>query len=157
MMQPFSRGYTAATSPFTPMAVTLLTNLLRAGAVLLALAAVAVLLPASTMAAINAWLGLAPLPDSPITYYLARSTSAHYALRGAIVWLASTDPIRYRALVVLLGVSNLVFGIALLGIGVTAGMPAWWTAIEGPGVVAIGIVLLLLVRHVPREARAVTA
>jgi hypothetical protein len=131
------------------MAATLLTFLLRAGAILLGLAALAVVMPAEAMAATNAWLGLAPLPDAPITYYLARSTSAHYALRGAVVWLASTDPIRYRPLIVLIGVTNIVFGLVLFGVDTTAGMPRWWTLVEGPAVVAIGIVLLVLVRQVP--------
>jgi hypothetical protein len=139
------------------MAVTLLVVFMRAGALLLALAAIAVFMPADAMAATNAWLGLDPLPDSPITYYLARSTSAHYALRGALVWLASTDVVRYRPLIVLIGVTNLLFGVILFWIDLTAGMPWWWTVTEGPAVVTAGIVPLVLVRYVPRRAPAITA
>ena len=131
------------------MALTLLTLLLRLGGTLLGLAAFAVAMPRETMATTNAWLGLGPLPDAPITYYLARSTSAHYALRGALLWLASTDLVRYRSLIVLLGLTNIVFGVVMLVVDATAGMPWWWTAFEGPGIVAIGIVVLLLARSVP--------
>jgi hypothetical protein len=99
----------------------------------------------------NAWLGLAPLAETPLTFYLARSTSALYALHGAILLLAASDPPRYRSLILLLGASNLVFGAVLLGIDLEAGMPAWWTAAEGPGVVLIGAALVLLARRLPAE------
>lgn len=118
---------------------------------MLCAAAGAVLLPRETMIATNAALGLAPLPDVPIVYYLARSTSALYALRGASYFIAASDPVRYRSLIVFIGVTNIVYGIALAGIGATAGMPIWWTAVESPFVIVAGIVLLVLVRAVPRR------
>jgi hypothetical protein len=128
----------------------LLTFLLRFGGTLLCTAAFAVLLPRETMVSTNAALGLAPLPDVPIVYYLARSTSALYALRGVSYFLAASDPIRFRPLIVLIGVTNVVFGIALAGISASAGMPLWWTTTEGPVVIATGVMVLVLVRRVPR-------
>jgi hypothetical protein len=128
--------------------------MLRIGGTVLSLAAAALFLPRESMIAINASLGLAPLPDVPIVYYLARSTSALYALRGVIYFLAASDPVRYRPLVVLIGVTNLLYGVALGGIGATAGMPLWWTGVESPFVIVTGLVLLILVRRVPRYPRA---
>lgn len=125
--------------------------MLRIGGTVLCLAAGAVLLPRTVMISTNAWLGLDPLPDLPILYYLARSTSALYALRGVIYFLAASDPVRYRPLIVLIGVTNIIFGVTMIGIATTAEMPAWWTAAEGPFVVVTGVVILTLVRGVPRR------
>jgi hypothetical protein len=127
-----------------------ITFMLRFGGTVLSLAAIAVFLPRETMQSLNAQLGLAPLPDVPIVYYLARSTSALYALRGTMYFLAAADPVRYRPLIVFIGVTNIAFGIALAGIGATAGIPMWWTGVEGPFVVVTGVVLLVLVRFVPQ-------
>jgi hypothetical protein len=124
-----------------------LTLMLRAGGLLLCSAAFAVVMPREAMVATNAWLGLAPLPEVPLTFYLARSTSALYALHGAVLLLASRDPVHYRALIRLLGATTMVFGVVLFGIDWTAGLPAWWTWAEGPGVLAIGGVLLALERR----------
>jgi hypothetical protein len=133
-------------SPLTPVTI-----LLRIGGTVLCLAAGAVLLPREVMISTHARLGLGTLPDVPIVYYLARSTSALYALRGVIYFLAASDPIRYRSLIILIGVTNIVFGVTMAAITTTAGMPGWWTAVEGPFIVGTGVVLLALVRGVPRQ------
>jgi hypothetical protein len=125
--------------------------MLRFGGTVLCSAAAAVLLPREAMVSVNDWLGLAPLPDVPIVSYLARSTSALYALRGVIYFLAASDPVRYRPLIVLLGVTNVIYGVTLAFIGSTAGMPLWWTGVESPFVVITGLVLLVLVRSLPRR------
>ena len=39
----------------------------------------------------------------------------------------------------------------LIGVDVHAGMPWWWTAGEGPPVIAAGAVMLYLLRFVPAE------
>src|SRR5512134_3443624 len=130
---------------------TLLKVILRCGGVLLSSAAVAVFLPRDAMIAANAWLGLDPLPDAPLTFYLARSASALYAVHGSVLFLASTDPLRYRPLILLLGGTNLLLGAALVGIDWSAGMPRWWTLAEGPTVIVIGLVLLALAVPLGRE------
>jgi hypothetical protein len=125
--------------------------MLRFGGTVLCLAAGAVCLPRDVMAATNEWLGLAPLPDVPIVYYLARSVAALYAMRGAMYFLAASDPVRYRPLIVLIAVTNIGFGMAMAGIGTTAGMPLWWTGVESPFIAITGVVLLVLVREVPKR------
>jgi hypothetical protein len=93
--------------------IAFITFMLRFGGVVLSCAAAAVFLPRTLMHSINADVGLAPLPDVPIVYYLARSTSALYALRGMMYFLA-----------------------------------AW---VESPFIVVTGVVLLVLVRFVPKR------
>jgi hypothetical protein len=120
----------------------------------LCLAAGAMLLPREAMVATNLWLGLEPLVETPLVLYLARSTSGLYALRGLSYFVAASDPVRYRPLIVFIGATNVAFGLALGAIGVSAGMPAWWTALESPFVIGTGILILVLVRWVPLERGA---
>jgi hypothetical protein len=131
------------------MKLTALTWLLRFGGLLLCSATFAVFMPRESMIATNAALGLDPLPALPLTFYLARSTSILYALHGVVLLLASSDLVRYRPLISLLGSSNLVFGTIMLGIDITSNMPWWWTMAEGPLIIAAGVALIVLVRRVP--------
>lgn len=137
-----------------PFPVLVLRTVLRIGGSVLCLAAGAMLLPRETMVATNLWLGLDPLLDTPLVLYLARSTSALYALRGLSYFVAASDPVRYRPFVVFIGATNVAFGLALGVIGATAGMPLWWTALESPFVIGTGVLILVLVRWVPRERGA---
>lgn len=137
-----------------PFPVFVLTTVLRVGGSVLCLAAGAMLLPREAMVATNLWLGLEPLVETPLALYLARSTSGLYALRGLSYFVAASDPVRYRPFIVFIGATNVAFGLALGVIGVTAGMPRWWTALESPVVIGTGILILVLVRWVPRERGA---
>ena len=94
------------------------------------LAVFAVFLPETAMAGIHRWLGLGDLPSAPIVGYLARSTSAFYALLGGLLWVFSFDVRRYRSALIYLGGAFLVFGIVLLFIDWREGLPAWWTLWE---------------------------
>jgi hypothetical protein len=47
--------------------------------------------PYSWMNAIHQWLGLGVLPDAPVAGYLARSTSAFYAMLGGLLWVLLFD------------------------------------------------------------------
>ena len=125
-------------------AKSLLVLLLRFGGVLLSLAFAAIFLPTSWMATSHAWLGLGEFPASPLTDYLTRSVSGLYGFHGVLLFIVATDPVRYQRIVLYLGVMNILFGIALLGIDLHAGMPALWTWFEGPPLVAIGIVTIYL-------------
>ena len=80
------------------------------------LAVVAVVMPYSWMDAIYEWLGIGRLPSDPIVGYLARSTSAFYALLGGLLWAVSFDPQRHRLALQYLGVAIIVFGGALSAI-----------------------------------------
>jgi FtsH-binding integral membrane protein len=136
-------------APASPSAarLRLLTLLLRVSGAGLMLAFVAVLLPVDWMAAAHPWLGLGPFPRTPIVDYLTRSVAALYGFHGVFVWLVSRDPVRYRTFVWFAAVMNVLFGAMMLAIDLHAGMPAVWTAIEGPSIVATGIAIAALLRE----------
>ena len=109
-------------------------------------ALVAVLMPVSWMAATHRWLGLGEMPTGPVVEYLARSLSAFYALVGAVCLVLASNLDRYRPLVRFLGAAFALMGLAALGVDLAAGMPWWWTASEGPGLVVFGALLFVLAR-----------
>jgi predicted membrane channel-forming protein YqfA (hemolysin III family) len=78
---------------------------------------------------------------------LARSVSAFYAIFGAVCLVLAADPERYRPLVRFLGLVVALFGVVLMGIDLTAGMPLWWTASEGLSTMVIGALMFFFVRH----------
>ena len=110
------------------------------------LALVAVVAPTPWLAWGHAWAGLGEFPDAPIVAYLARSSSALYAFHGALILFLSTDVRRYGPLVSFLALGGIVHGMIIVGIDWMAGMPAWWTRMEGATFAAGGVVVLLL-RH----------
>ena len=114
------------------------------GASLLALIFVAA--PYSWMDAIHSALGMGKLPDNPVVGYLARSTSAFYALLGGLFWLVSFDLPRYRNVLLYLGVAVILLGAALAVIDWCEGMPYFWKVWEGPFTIVFGFVLFLLSR-----------
>ena len=73
----------------------LLVFLLRAGAIVMLLALVAVVMPRHCMAWTHARLGLGIFPEQPIAEYLARSLSGMYAILGAFCWIFAGDVRRY--------------------------------------------------------------
>ena len=120
--------------------------LLRLLGVTALFALLAVVLPASWMAAAHRWLGLGEMPTASVVEYLARSVSAFYALLGALCPVMATDLERYRPLVRLFGVAFALLGVVFTGVDLVAGMPWWWTAIEGPRALAVGALIYFLAR-----------
>ena len=108
------------------------------------LALLATLLPTDWMDATHAWLGLGPLPRAPLTEYLTRSIAGLYAIHGGIVLLASTDVRRYAPLITYLALADGIFGFAMIAIDAYAGLPWYWTALEGPSVIVTGVVIVWL-------------
>lgn len=120
--------------------------LLRIGALLTGSAVFAIFLPEESMASMNATAGLGEFPAVPLTGYLTRSLSAMYAIHGGLLFVLSTDVVRYRPVIEFVGWATAALGVAMTGIDLTAPMPLWWTLVEGPSVIVIGVVLALLVR-----------
>ena len=108
----------------------------------------AVFMPHDWMNLIHQRLGMGELPHLPIVGYLTRSISALYALHGALLIFLSLDVRRYLPLVRFLGAASVVMGVLLLGLDLAVGMPVFWTVAEGPPVVALGLVILILARRV---------
>ncbi len=122
----------------------LLVALLQLSGAGLMLAFLAILLPVDWMAATHPWLGLGEFPRTPIVDYLTRSIAALYGFHGVFVWIVSRDPVRYRVFVWFAAIMNIVFGAMMIAIDLHAGMPAIWTAIEGPSIMVMGVAIALL-------------
>lgn len=114
-------------------------------AALLALGAV--IMPYSWMNAIHQRLGLGWMPVEPIVGYLARSTSAFYALFGGLLWVVSFDLHRHRPVLCYVGAAIIFFGITLLVIDIVEGLPLYWILFEGPMNTAFGILILACSRR----------
>jgi hypothetical protein len=116
-------------------------------------ALIPVVMPMSWMAATHRWLGLGKMPTGPIVEYLARSLSAFYALVGALCLVMASDLDRYRPLLRFFGVCLALLGIVFTGVDLAAGMPWWWTALEGPGAVPLGALVYFLARPVHKPCK----
>ena len=105
-------------------------------------AALCAVMPLRSMDAVHRALGMGPLPNGPIIEYLARSTSAFYALLGALLWICSLDLPRYRPLVRGTGAAFVTLGALLFWTDFNAGLPWFWKAAEGPIDAFFGLVLV---------------
>lgn len=129
-------------------AESLLQLLLRGLGALDLLAFGAMLMPEEWMAAAHAWLGMGDLPRAAVVDYLARSASLMYAQHGAVFLFISTDVRRYRPLIRCLAFIAILSGGLMLAIDLSAGIPLFWTLIEGPGYIALASAVLVLCRRV---------
>jgi hypothetical protein len=125
----------------------LLTVVLRISGLALLAAFPAMLLPTDWMASTHARIGLGEFPRVALVEYLTRSIAALYGFHGVLVLLVARDPVRYRGIVGYISVMNVTFGTMMVAIDVYAGMPRWWTAFEGPSIVALGLVVAALNRR----------
>jgi hypothetical protein len=100
--------------------------------------------PYACMNSIHRLLGMGVLPDAPVVGYLARSTSAFYALLGGLLWLVSFDLARYRPILWYLGAVFILFGLSLAAIDSIEGLPLFWRVGEGPIDTAFGVIILWL-------------
>lgn len=125
----------------------LLAIVLRIAAVPLLLALPCAALPFPWMDATHRWLGLGELPPNAIVSYLARSCSLFYAVHGAIILFVSFDVRRYLPVIQLLCATGIAFGVALVAVDHSAGLPGFWKWVEGPFVAAEGLLGLWLARR----------
>ena len=112
------------------------------------LALIFVAAPHAWMDAIHVQMGMGQLPDAPVVGYLARSTSAFYALLGGLLWVVSFDLGRHRLVLIYLGGAITLFGGTLLVVDWWEGMPLFWKIWEGPFVIAFGLSVLFLSRSI---------
>jgi hypothetical protein len=104
------------------------------------------LLPVEWMASAHEWLGMGEFPRGPVVEYLARSVSALYGFHGILLFVVSGDPLKYRPIVRYLAFMNLAFGVLLIAIDASAGLPLLWTLAEGPSLIVVGLLLAVLNR-----------
>ena len=112
-----------------------------------ALALIAVFLPYQWMNVTHHWLGLGTLPPDPIVGYLARTLSAFYAFYGGLLWTLSFDTSKHRSTIRYIGFATLGFGLILLAVDWSEGLPFYWKIAEGPIVIVYGSMIVLLSRR----------
>lgn len=125
-----------------------LVGLLYVEAAVLLCAAPAVLLPTEWMAAIHEGLGMGPLPRGPLVEYLTRSLSMVYAMLAPVLIALAWDVRRYLPLIRLTGWLHLIGAAILFFLDVRFKLPLMWVLLEGPVVLALGVAMLVLSRHV---------
>lgn len=108
-----------------------------------------IFVPSAWMSSIHASVGLGEMPDAPVVWYLARSTSTFYAIVGGLFWTVSFDLVRHRTVLVYLSWAILFLGLTLLGIDWTEGMPLFWKLWEGPYVILAGLAMIWSARRIP--------
>ncbi len=107
--------------------------------------------PREWMRQIHEQLGMGTLPDAPVVWYLARSTSAFYAILGGLFLVLASDLDRHRRVITYIGVAITLFGLALGFIDHLERLPRLWAVWEGPFVALCGVAILLLNRQGRRE------
>ena len=125
-------------------ALQLLVLILRLDGGVTILAFGAMLLPVAWMAGAHRWLGMGEFPRAPLTDYLVRSLSALYGFYGVLFLLVARDPLHHQRIVRFIGVAHVIFGLLILAIDAHAGLPTWWTMIEGLSLVGLGVAVLYL-------------
>jgi hypothetical protein len=118
----------------------------------------AVVMPTSAMAAIADWLGVGPLPRSPLTEYLTRSLSAMYGVLGVLHLYLARDVVRHLDVIVVIGWLTVLAGAIMTVVDFAAGLPPLWSWSEGPPTVLTGLAYVWLVQrarvpYASREAR----
>jgi len=119
----------------------------------LVVATIPLFFPVAVVASIHQWLGLGEFPDSPITVYLARSTSLLYAIHGALLVVVSFDLERYWPLAPVFGWLHVVIGLTMLGIDLTTPMPLYWIVGEGVPVALAGLLIVWLWRQAQKTVQ----
>ena len=119
----------------------LLIFLLRLAGTVTVTAFLAMFLPVEWMVSTHRWLGLGEFPRTAVVDYLARSAAALYGFHGVLLLLISRDPIKHLTIVRFVACMNILFGVMIIAIDLHAGMPLLWTLLEGPPIIAFGLVL----------------
>lgn len=114
---------------------------------------VAVVMPTTWMAEIAMWLGVGPLPRTPLTEYLTRSLSAIYALFGLLTLYLARHAGRYLDLIVVVGWLTVALGVVLTALDFGIGMPPLWSWGEGPPTIVAGWAFVWLARRATSASR----
>ncbi|MBN1816356.1 MAG: hypothetical protein JW828_03290 [Sedimentisphaerales bacterium] len=129
---------------------TMLVLLIRMTAVAMLCGLVFVFCPFEWMAEIHSRIGMGTLEYTPLLSYLTRSLSAMYAIVGASLMLVSFNIERYRPFLTLFGWIAILGGIGVTYLDAILKLPAFWTWMEGPLTILLGIAILFLLPRIEK-------
>ena len=138
-----------STQTLSPKQEAFLVLMLRVVGTVTLSALIFVFVPYRWMNGLYGLLGWGALPSEPIVGYLARSTSAFYALLGVLKWLASLDVRRYRALVLAIGAFMVAFGVVFLFVDYLEGLGPIWAVVEAGANLFFGGLFFILGKRLP--------
>jgi hypothetical protein len=111
------------------------------------LALIAFAMPLEWIRQIHQSCGFGPFPEGPLPEYLARATSLLWGLHGALLVYLSCDVSSHVRVISFVARLTVAGGVLLLWLGLRAGMPWWWVALEGPVFAATGLWYLWWLRR----------
>lgn len=114
----------------------------------------AVVMPRSLFEVGHRWLGLGEMPDGAIVNFIIRQASYTYGMHGVLLWLLSSDVVRFRPLVLFTAISYLVAVPVFFTIDWTSQMPWFWTIGDSGSCLCVGTALLWLDRRAQQERQA---
>jgi hypothetical protein len=104
----------------------------------------AAVMPDSWADACAGFMGVEPLPHTPLAGYLARLSSMMYVVHGMTLAVVAKNITRSLFMVRPLGGITILLGCFMLAIDLTEGMPIIWTCIEFTALAANGIIMIAL-------------
>lgn len=110
------------------------------------LAFFAVIMPVSWMQTSHTWLGLGEMATGPVTIFMIRQASYVYGMHGISLFVLSTNVEKFRALILLNGISFLLAMPVFFIIDHTSGLPLWWSLGDSLACGFFGAMLLWLNR-----------
>jgi hypothetical protein len=124
---------------------------LQLSGISMALAAVALFMPASWMAWTHQRMGMGEFPAAPIAEYLARLTSALYAVLGVLLLLLARDIRQYSRII-----AYMAFAIPAISVSVALmcrhlDMPLSWIVSDLISCGLFCIVTLVLLRQIKKH------
>ena len=122
-------------------------------------AAIAMVMPLQWILSAHQWLGLGGFPDSPITEYLARATSALCVFYGGLVFMLATNVRNYLPIIRYQAIAMMILSALSAVVWVRIGLATKWAILD----LAIGWSLLIPIlflsnrlkraRHAGKEIR----
>ena len=105
--------------------------------------ALSVLLPETWIDSVLAWCGLAPIPDSVLFRYLMRGSGYMLISFGVLIWIAASDVMRYKPIVIAVVTVFLVGAPVSYSIATLVGLPFWLRVLDASICILSGGVPLL--------------
>lgn len=102
----------------------------------------AIFAPHLTVEKLSWLLGFGQPPKTPLLFYLGAGGSCIYLIFSAMLWIISSDVVRYRPLVVFTAWVCVICGPLYVWIDTQTEMPRWWWLMDSLSCFLGGVALL---------------